>query len=178
MVIIRFFGALIDEIVLFFSKPLGFGGRFSSGNLLVWALYISIIIVALVSLYNRVFLGKFVKHLLKNNAVDSNSAISPLDAGYKNIFLRYALGKSTVFRKIVVSNEEKDDILAKRYYISDKNYSRAKNLYAQNGANPLFIIFIAVVMLVVVALLYNILPDLVNMTENFLSSFKTHDNIA
>lgn len=178
MVIIRFFKALFDEIILFFSKPLGFGGRFSSGNLLVWALYISIIIVALISLYNKVFLGKFVKHLIKNKAVDNDSAISPISAGHKNIFLKYALKRSTVFRKIVVSDDENEDILAKRYYITDKNYSRAKNLYAQNGASPVFIIFIAIIMLVVVALLYNILPDLVNMTENFFSSFKTPDNIA
>lgn len=179
MVVIKFFTALFEEIVLFFSKPLGFGTHFSTGNLIIWSIYIGIIGAALICLYNGVFLGRYVKHLLKNEARSSDKAISPFDAGYKNIFLKRALKNSTAFKKIVISDDnDESDVLKKHYYISEGNGERAKNLYAQNGANPIFIIIIAIVLLVLVAFLYYVLPSLIDMTKNFLGSFKTPDNIA
>lgn len=180
MVILNFFTALFQEVVLFFSKPLGFGGHFTSVNIIIWSVYIGIIAAALISVYNRQFLGKYVNKLLDNKALSPESAISPMDSGHKNIFLKHALKKGVTFRKIVVSANaaNETDILKQRYYISEGNRERAKNLYAKNGASLFFVILSAILLLAVVALLYNTLPDIIEMAENFFGSFKIKDNIA
>ncbi len=179
MDIIRFFKAMFEEFILFFSKPLGFGGIFTTGNLIIWSLYLGIIAASIISIYNRIFLGRFVKVLYDRKAYDKETAIAPLETGYRNIYLKRALKKSITFKKIVVTDDTTNtDILQKKYYLSENNRERAKNLYAQNGAHPLFVIFIAILMIALIALLYKVLPDIIDMTENFFNSFKTTDNMA
>lgn len=177
-----FFTAIFTDIKSFFSTSLGFGGPLISGATVVWAIIIGFAAAAFVCLYNRIFIGKFVSRLLKAGADSPENALSPLDVGQKNVFLKSALRSNGLIKKIVIAdadeNEKKRDVLSTKYYIASENTERAAKLYSKNGSTIINIIFALILFLILAAIIYKVLPNLIGMTESFINSLVPESNIA
>ncbi|MBQ7822421.1 MAG: hypothetical protein IJ391_09110 [Clostridia bacterium] len=178
MIIADFFSAIIADIKSFFAQPLDFGGPLITGQIIIWALIIGFAAAGIISLYNRVFLGKFVSYLLKNKANSPENARSPQDASINNIFLKTALRSNSVFKKIVSTEDTAGDIMSMRYFITDSNAIRADRLYARNGASPASLLIAFVLLIILAAIAYTALPELLQMAENFAEMIKPEPNIA
>ncbi len=173
MIVLDFFKAIFSDIKTFFSSPLDFGGPLTTGRIIVWAIIAGFAIAAFVCLYNRVFLGRFVAYLIKNKANSSESAKSMKDAAMSNLFLKSALKSGGLFTKIVRTDEEnKSDIENVRFYIPEENTLRADRLYAHNGASPVSLLISFVLLIILAAIVYIALPELLQMAENFVEMIK------
>ena len=173
-----FFVAIFSDIKAFFSTPPNFGGQLATGQIIIWAIIIGFAIAALISLYNRVFLGKFVAYLLKNKANSPDRAKSPSDAAIVNIFLKNALKSKGAFTKIVRTEDNVGDVMNMRYFITDENAVRAERTYARNGASPVNLIIAFVLLIVIAVIAYTVIPELIQMAENFAGMIKPESNIA
>lgn len=181
MMIADFFGALFADIKSFFSASLGFGGPLVTGQIVVWALIIGFVVAAIACIYNRYVLGSFVSYLIKNSAHTPESAISPTNAFAKNFFLKSALRSGGLFGKLVTcSNEpaEAKDVLQKRYYIANENKARAERMYSRNGASIVGLLVALVLLIILAAVIYIVLPELISMTESFANAVMPDSNIA
>lgn len=168
MVIIDFFKAIFQDIGTFFSTDLNFGGPLTTGNIIVWAIILGFAVSAFVCLYNRVFLGRFVSYLIKSGATSEETALSLSQSKISNIFVRSALKSKGLFTKIVHSDQtDKNNILNCRFYIPSENIPRAQRLYSKNGASPFTIIISLILLIVIAAIVYVALPELIQMAENF-----------
>ncbi len=173
MIIIDFFKAIFTDIMGFFSKPLNFGGPLTAGKLIIWAIIIGFMIAAFVCLYNKVFLGKFVSFLLKNKADTEETAKTLKDAGISNAFVKRALKSETLYSKLVCTNEtDKKDILNVRFFIPSEKRDRADRLYAHNGISTTILIISLFLLVLLAAIAYIALPELIQMTKNFSNMIK------
>lgn len=173
-----FFAALFSDIIDFFSVPLNFGGQLVTGQIIIWAVITGFAAAALVSLYNRVFLGKFVAYLLKNKANSPECAKSPAEASISNIFLKNALRSKGAFRKIVRTEDNVGDVMNMRYFITEENAVRAERIYARNGASPVNLLIAFILLIVLAVIAYTVIPELIQMAENFAGMIKPEPNIA
>ncbi|MBQ4136759.1 MAG: hypothetical protein IJD67_01495 [Clostridia bacterium] len=173
-----FFSALFTDIVAFFDRPLGFGGPLLTGHIVIWAILIGFALAGLISLYNRVFIGKFVNFLLTNKAHTPDSARSLSDAGIKNVFIKASLSSRSTLSRVVKLADSDADTADRRYYIEEKDAFRADRLYAKGGASPATLIFALVLLIIAAVVIYLSLPELIQMAENFASMIKPKSNIA
>lgn len=173
MIILDFFKAIFTDIMSFFSKPLEFGGPLTAGKLIIWAIIIGFAVSGFICLYNKVFLGKFVSFLLKNKAETEESAKSLTDAGISNIFVKKALKSSSLYAKLVcTTNTEKKDIMNVKFYIPSEKKDRADRLYAHNGMSTTVLIISLFLLVLLAAVVYIALPELIQMTKNFSNMIK------
>ncbi len=172
-VITDFFYAVWLDTLTYFSKSLNFGTTLVPGQFIVWAIIISFAICAVVSLFNKIFIGRLVNFLIKGKAESPETALSPEGKVKFNIFIRQALKSKGVFTKIVrtedtaVSEPEK-----RRYYILPADTFRAQNLYSRNGANIFTFVVTIVLLIILAAVAYKILPKLLDMAWELKNTFK------
>lgn len=173
MVILDFFKAIFDDIKTFFSAELNFGGPIVSGSIIIWAIIAGFAIAAFVCLYNRVLIGRFVAYLIKSGADLPEKALSLSESGVSNLFLKLALSTSSLLSRLVITEDkEVADITKRRYYIPAKNLQRAEKLYVKNGASPFSVIFSFILLIILAAIAYIALPELIQMAENFARVIK------
>lgn len=173
MISIDFFKAIFDDITSFFAKRLDFGTPLATGSMIIWALIAGFAIGAFICLYNRVFLGRFVAYLIKSKANCPENAKSITDAGVSNVFLRKALKSDSLFSKIIKTEDtDKGDIEKVSFFIPEENVLRAERLYSRNGASPVSVIISFVLLIILAAIAYIVLPELIVMAENFGNMIK------
>lgn len=173
MIILDFFKAIFTDIMSFFSKPLDFGGPLTAGKLIIWAIIIGFVIAAFVCLYNRVFLGKFVSFLLKNKADSEENAKTLKDAGISNVFVKRALKSDSLYSKLVcTADTDKTDIINVKFYIPSEKRDRADRLYAHNGISTTILVISLFLLVLLAAIVYIALPELIQMAKNFSNMIK------
>ena len=78
-----------------------------SFELVVWCVYAGIMIAGIMAVYNKRFLGEFVRKLIDEEAFSPDKALTLEELGLeKNSLLKYEIKRGVVFKSIVY---EKDD---------------------------------------------------------------------
>lgn len=169
-----------------------FRNPFISLELIVWALFAGFILAALIAIYNKRVVGGFVKAILRNECLSAESAKTIIDLGFGNDwFIKNALRTDTVLRRFVVrvddtaeespENEKKKpasghdviDFAIAKFYIPEELKYRAEVRYASKGTDLIaFGLCVVVLAAAAFAAIY-IIPDLIQLIDNFISSLKT-----
>ena len=171
-VIADFFSALWQDVTAYFSTPLDFGGPLVTGQIIIWAIVIGFAVCAAVSLFNKIFPGRLVSFLIKKGAESPETAVSPKGSVKLDFFTKRALKSSGVFSKIVRSDDKDEpDPEKRRYYILPSDSFRAKNLYSKNGASITSFIITLVLLIIVAAVAYKVLPKLLDMAGEVGAAF-------
>ncbi len=169
-----------------------FRNPFISLELIVWALFAGFILAALIAIYNKRVVGGFVKAILRNECLSAESAKTIIDLGFgSDWFIKNALRTDTVLRRFVVrvddtaeespENEKKDpgskhgaiNFARAKFYIPEELKYRAEVRYASKGTDLIaFGLCVVVLAAAAFAAIY-IIPDLIQLIDNFISSLKT-----
>ena len=174
----EFFSALVRDIAAYFNAPLNFGGVLVTGKIIISAILIGFAVCALLSFFNKLFLGSFVQYIISSHADSPESAVSANEKIKPGFFVRTALSRNGVFAKIVkCANPEETDPDKRSFYILPADSERAQNLYIK-GANVRTLLITFIVLIILAALAYKVLPALIDMSRDFANSFKTDGNIA
>ncbi len=142
-------------------------------NIILISVFIGIIAASIAIVYRRYVLGGIVRVIVDKKAFSEESAITLEDMGYKNnIFVKFALRKSSTFRKTVhgVGEENKDSGIVPRFYIPENIYMREEIKYCKKGTNVFGVFFAAVLFLVIIYLLVNYIPWIIDSLTGLFSS--------
>ena len=124
-------------------------------------LFIGIVFAVLIVGYNKLFLGKFVKALIKAEANHPAFAKSFDELNIKKNFLfKFALRKGGTLKKIIAELE------GEKYYIPEDNIYRAGRLYGGKDVDILMLASVIVVLFLFFGLLLLYFPYLMNMINN------------
>lgn len=192
--IYNFFGDIWDYLrETYWEVDLGTYDNFSLGSLgamlpqIVLAIMLGIILASAAMLYERQYIGGFIRKLLSADAKSEEKAILLADTGYgKSLIIKRMLRhRDTAVRKLVrFTGEEreeptpfadgrqrlqmKDDInfAEARFYIPEELAARAAVRYDPKGNNWRTFILTVLVSLIGAALLLRILPVFFNFIDS------------
>ncbi len=235
----------------YFSENLGryenfkFGtGSLISYNMIVIAIFGGIILAAVLSIYNKRYLGKFVRKIISDGANSPESAKTVDELGFSNHFMiKLSVAGGKTFGKMIrcveaeeyyatmlgengdfsptspqkeeengergstleenpeknqetdenrgsgcaesgESSDERHDRLLKavkpykidvkhdRFYIAEEDKYAAEFRYAKKGTNWFVFIFVVVICLVLAGLVCYLIPDMLQLIDNFLTEIK------
>ena len=132
-----------------------------SAELVMQCLFIGIVFAVLIVGYNKLFLGRFVKALIKAEANHPAFAKSFDELNIKKNFLfKLALRKGGTLKKIIAELE------GEKYYIPEDNIYRAGRLYGGKDVDILLLASVIVVLFLFFGLLLLYFPYLMNMIQN------------
>ena len=132
-----------------------------SAELVMQGLFIGIIIAVLTVGYNKLFIGKFVKALMKAEANHPAFAKSFSDLNInKNFLYKLALRKGGTLKKIV------SELEGDKYYIAEDKIYRAGRLYGGKDVDFLMLAAIITVLFLFFGLLLMYFPFFLNMFSN------------
>lgn len=177
-------------------KHLKFYNNFATLRMLLWGIYGGFLLGLALSYYNKVFIGGFIRTLLKKEALSAESAVSlsSLDIKKKGI-IKWALKHDSALKKYIgYANEEdittcvptkgfkrfvrkmygKDENIVKKdldradIYIFEELKYRADVLFDKKGSRPSSFIIFAIILTVLVIGVSIAIPELLTMLDNFL----------
>lgn len=138
-------------------------------SLAIWCIAIGMIVAVFCVYYNRTVLGGFVRTLMESGALSSDDAMTLAEAGYeKNFFVKRALKKGGMFRKIVFEIEDEIKVASEghsfsarskpidldtaRFYVAKENRIMAEMRYDNKGLDA-FGVIVAIILIAVFAYL-------------------------
>ncbi|MCL2518723.1 MAG: hypothetical protein FWF15_09190 [Oscillospiraceae bacterium] len=134
-------------------------------EIVIWSMFIGIVIGVGAVLYSKRVLGTFVRALLKIEANSPDSAKTFNELGFKHTFLyRFSLRNKSTFRKIVYVTDDN------RYFIPSEKVFRADSMYSTKDASLLIGLLAVLAFFIMVLVCFLIIPDLVQMTSDFVGS--------
>lgn len=168
---------------------------------IIWGLYAGMIIGGILSVYNKRYLGGVVRALLAADCLSPDTAKTLSQLGLKKWGLRRALREGKVLRKCISvanaadcrispksgkkwiaslrqfftgSSEPKGKLDLDRalLYVPEEKKFHAEVRYAKTGTSPVFILIGAVLLLIIAILATVFIPELLQLTDNMISSFK------
>lgn len=153
--------------LLYFVAAMGIGG--------IWA-----IIAAFITKRRT---GRIVDPLLKRQAIDPATAISPADGGFKRQDLLLMLKRGSMLRKTVEATEPEgeaeesaatkkgiaDCLSRMRFYIPENRRDLAKRRYSTQDASIVSLIVSIVIILTLTVAVYFFLPVILRMVDNFIT---------
>ena len=151
------------------------GGNITLASIL-WPLIAGVILAACAVFFNKQTVGKFVKKLFDEQAVNEESAKSLAELGFeKNSLVKFALRTGSTLRKVihVAPCDSEDNTAAERYYIPDECAYRAEVTYNPDGSSVLTIVIAIVMFIGITVILTTIIPDLIQMASNAADAFKS-----
>lgn len=180
-------------------KHLEFYNRIMTLKTVIIGLYVGFLAGILISFYNKVYLGSFVRRLVKKEVFSPEKALTLDEIGMKNtFFLRRALIKGGTLRRIAeAANEDeatceterskaakwfrkffrfentpkvKYDFEKLKFYIPEEKKYAAEIRYEKKGSNPAMFIIMAIALTVVAVVAYIEIPELLTLLDNFLTS--------
>ncbi len=128
--------------------------------------------------------GKIVDPLLKRQAIDLASAISPADGGFLRQDLLLMLKRGSMLRKTVEATEPEGESSEKsaptkkgiadclsrmRFYIPENRRDMAKRRYSAQDATIPSLIVSVIIILVLTLAVYFFLPVILRMVDNFIT---------
>lgn len=146
-------------------------------NFILIGLYIGIVVGLSVMCYRKGHLGKVVRAILKAEAFSEETAKTPEELGIaKSRSLVRALRRRSfggLVRGVGADLEaKKPDYSAERYYIPEEKRYQAEDRYSRRGVGVPMVIFWAVFLIPVFLLLRFVIPELLQMLDNFITGIK------
>jgi len=134
-------------------------------------MFIGMIFAVLCVAYNKLVIGKFVKALIKAEAVHPAFAKSFAQLNVKkNVFLAVALRAGSSLRKVVYEPEDED---RKGYfYIPEDKLYRAGRIYGGKDVDLLLVAAVILVMFIFFAVLLLYMPVIWAQIEMFTGFFE------
>ena len=143
---------------------------------IAWCMFGGVIIGAGISVYFKEVLGAFVRFLIKNGYNSAENAPRLEETKFaKNFFVKRAIRKGT-YKRVMKTEAPDDDkltekevILKSRYYIPDDLVFQAENVFSKKGTNWFALILTVILFFIVAALSLFVVPDLIQMLNNFIN---------
>jgi len=128
-------------------------------------LFLGTIFAVLTVAYNKIIIGRFVKALIKAEAVHPGFAKSIEQLNMKKIFpLTFALRRKGMLRKFVF--EPEDDDKKGYFYIPEDKLYRAGRIYGGKDVDILMVAAIIIILFIFFALALMYVPVLVDQVTN------------
>ena len=139
-------------------------GSFLSVDIVLQGIFIGFIIAVLAVAYNKLVLGKFVKALIKAEAVHPAFAKTFEQLKIKKTFwLAYALRKRGALRKLVLELEDEDK--KGGYYIPEDKLYRAGRIYGGKDADLLMVAAVIIILLIFFVIALAVAPVVFEMAK-------------
>jgi len=157
-----------------------------------------IIVAIFFAVYNKMVLGAFVRKLLYEGVTTKENAKRLDETGFdKNPFVKIALSTNSSLRRVVYAVSDTDagsgaqqggaqqgdaspggkkrkakrvPVGELRFYVPEEEIDRAETLYSANGSNIVIALLSVIVFLILAALSFTVIPDLIDMLKNFIDS--------
>jgi hypothetical protein len=137
-------------------------------SVVLQGIFIGVIFAVLVVAYNKLVIGKFVKALIKAEAVHPNFAKNFDQLKVKKTFLMtFALRNKSTLRKFVL--EPDDDARKGYFYIPEDKLYRAGRIYGGKDVDFLMTAAVIIVLFIFFTLVLLYLPVAIGQVQNFLS---------
>ncbi len=129
-------------------------------ELFVWCVYAGIMIAGIMAVYNKRFLGNFVRKLIEEEAYTPYNAMTLEELGFeKNSILKYEIKRGVVFKSIVYEKDDEVvitdgsaapvfhkelDFEKARFYIPYELRHRAGLKFDKKGTHVMLLVFSAI----------------------------------
>lgn len=176
----------------------------NSGSLsiIIWGMCIGILIGVLGSIVCRIYSSRIIKSLIKEGATDESSAktLAELGLGKQWMVRRMLRAESSLRRSVLIANEAefkpkasglkvfwyekflrdeipvKLDYAAAKFYLPEEKRISAELRYKSEG-HPILSFIIAAVGLIAAAFFASaVIPELLQMLDNFITTVKPESN--
>ena len=160
---------------------------------IIWPMLCGIIVAIFFAVYNKMVLGAFVRKLLYEGVTTKENAKRLDETGFdKNPFVKIALSTNSSLRRVVYAVSDTADengaqqggvtpggkkrkakrvpVGELRFYVPEEEIDRAEILYSANGSNVVIALLSVIVFLILAALSFTVIPDLITMLNNFIGS--------
>lgn len=143
---------------------------------IAWCMFGGVIIGAGISVYFKEVIGAFVRFLIKNgyNSIENAPRLEETKFA-KNFFVKRAIRKGT-YKRVMKTEAPDDDkltekelILKTKYYIPEDLVFQAENVFSKKGTNWFALILTVLLFFIVAALSLFVVPDLIQMLNNFIN---------
>lgn len=152
-------------------------------NIIVWSLFIGFMLAIGVTVYNRLMIGPMVRKLIERKAFCENTAVSAVEAGCTNPFVRFAMRRNSSLRRIVRIKGDSDEkqssvpMSGAYLYIPDDKLHRAETLYGNSGMSAGSVLLAVLAFFIIAVVSFIVVPDLITMLSNFIDGITPESNI-
>ena len=187
-------------------ENISFGaGTLISLKMILIGITLGLIFASFITIYNKRYIGGFIRKMLKEGCHDASSAKTLEELGYsKKIGIKYALRSGSPLSRWARCIEEdefianmkkkreefeevhkneknapkfkevefKRNVKTMHFYIPEEKKYAADVKFDAKGANWISFVLVAVVSIALCAFLSFVLPDLIKMADNFISTVK------
>lgn len=151
---------------LFYGKAEFFMDTISV-DIVLQGLFFGVLFAVFVVAYNKLVLGKFVKALIKAEAVHPNFAKSFEQLKIKKTFwLSFALRNRGTLRKVVFEPEGED--MKGYFYIPEDKLYRAGRIYGGKDVDFLMVAAVIIVLFIFFAIVLMSAPAVMNFIESYI----------
>jgi len=141
--------------------------RIMTVDSMLQGVFLGVIIAVLAVAYNKLVIGKFVKALIKAEAVHPAFAKSFDQLKVKkNFMLSFALRSGGTLRKLVLELDDKDK--KGHYYIPEDKLYRAGRLYGGKDVDLLLVAAAIIVLCIFFAIILLCMPLFMNVASNII----------
>ena len=156
--------------------------QLGSLNLIIFALFVGACLAGFATVYHRRTIGALVRYLLTEEAFSPETAKTLREAEQDlNIFVRMNITRNFAFQRIVCmvdmpktdENGKKISLSDIPLYINPKERLRAEEMYSAKTSEDanMWMVLLSIVVFAIVAYISSfIVPDLISMASNFISS--------
>ena len=185
---------------------MGTGSVVTMRNIVI-GLFIGIIIAAAMACYDKNVLGNFVRKIVYEECLSPETAKTLYELGYaRNTAVRSNLRRTTKLGRIVRSVErdsyERDteaartayiekhgsdrgfsvppfklDVNTAHFYIPDEEHYRAEVRFEKGGSGWRALLLVLVVSVIGIALVTFLLPDMLQLVDNFIGIMNRNDKV-
>ena len=192
------FATFLDTIDNMFFTPdfktyehLTFFNDSGAFKLLVFGLYFGLVLASLCMFYNKHFLGGFVRTLDKNGCLSPESAMTLEELSYgKNFLIKLSLLHGYSLRRVVghVAKDaenstrvggysKKIDFNGDKFYLPVEKRDTAVTRFNEKGSGWVSVLLTALIGIVVVVIVFQIAPFIVELIDNSLSGFTPENDV-
>ncbi len=153
---------------------------------IVYAMAAGIAVAALLAVYYRCLLGRFIRYLLAQKIFTPQDAVPFADTPMgRNIFIKGALSSGGAYSNVLYYTDgvecksvrpsgkrpDKATLQKRKYYIPDELKYRAEYMFRKKG-NDLFMLIFTVIGVVALAVFcIFVIPELMTMLDNYINEF-------
>ena len=180
----EFFETLWRDLGAVFGERIQLGtNSVTTLNIIVWSLFIGFIIAIGVTLYNKLVLGRVVRMLIEKQAITPETALSADEIGANNPFIRFALRRTSSFRRVVRTTldteqeQAKPDAEGVKFYVPSESHRRAQIVYGKPEASVFSVLLAIIAFLILAMVAFIIIPDIAQLLANFANSIAPRSGI-
>ena len=137
-------------------------------------LFVGIVIASLMTVFDRTYIGRLVRRLLKRKAATPETALTLKQCGYpRNIFVRLALRREdSTLRKVVSCTSDKkvlksEDFATAKFYIPEDKQFNAEERFSARNNTIIVAVIVCVCMFFVIGAVIKYYPWFVEKFNRF-----------